>query len=409
MAWLKRGLLLILLGGVGAGAYWAFQPQPVLVDVEEVLRGPLEVTINEDGKTRIKEKYIVSTPVAGRLQRIEFREGDRVTTGSTVVATIQPSNPSLLDARTLAQAKARVSAADAAVNRAESRLAQTEIDLKQAKKEYDDAEELFQSKSISETKYELAKSKHQSCEEQKKAASFDRDIAIYELKLAQSALLHVQPGKDGKDHLSSSEFFAIRSPIDGVVLRVLQESSTIVTPGTPIMELGDPDDLEIVVDLLSSDAVKIGPGTQVKIEQWGGANALTGVVRLVEPSAFLKISALGVEEQRVNVVVDFELPSENSGRIGDGYRVEARMITNRNENVLKVKTSALFREQNRWAVFVLQDKKVKLTFVEIGQRNDQEAEVLGGLTEGQQVVMQPSRATTSSTKCRPKSESTSRE
>lgn len=389
MAWLKRGLVLLLLGSLVVAGYWAFQPQPVLVDVEQVLRGPLEVTINEDGKTRIKEKYIVSTPVGGRLQRIEFREGAKVTSGQTVIATIQPSNPSLLDARTLAQAKARVSAAEATVERSKSRFKQSEIDYGQAKREFDDAVELFQKDSIAKAKYELAESKKESCLEQMNAAKIDQDIAKYELELAKSALLYVQPGKDGKDRLALSEFFAIRSPIDGVVLRVMQESSTIVTPGTPIMELGDPSDLEIVVDLLSSDAVKVGPGTRVRIEQWGGKKELNGVVRLVEPSAFLKISALGVEEQRVNVIVDFELPNENLGHIGDGYRVEAKMVTDRNENALKVKTSALFREQNRWAVFVLNDESVKLAFVEIGKRNDQEAEVLKGLEEGQVVVLHP--------------------
>ena len=394
MTWVKRGSILLIVAALIAAAVWASQPQPVLVDVETVTNGPIEVTINEDGKTRIKEKYIVSTPVAGRLQRIEFREGDSVEVGSTVIASIQPGNPSLLDARTVAQANARVLAAEAAVSRADARHKQSVIDFKQLESEYEDAERLFQSEAISQTKYDKAYSNYKSSEEQVKAAKFDHEIAKFELELAKSALLHVLPEKqeDSKTTNGMIDFFEIRSPINGVVLRVLQESSTMVTPGTPIMELGDAGDLEIVVDLLSSDAVKVGPGTRVRIEQWGGDQPLTGVVRLVEPSAFLKISALGVEEQRVNVVVDFEMPDDQSGRIGDGYRVEARMVTEQNDSALKVKTSALFREQNRWAVFVLENQVAKLTFVELGLRNDQEAEVLKGLAKGQQVILHPGDA-----------------
>lgn len=392
MVWIKRVTGLVMLAAVVGLLVWSFQPEPVLVDVATVSAGPLEVTINEDGITRIKEKYVVSTPVGGRLQRIEFQEGDELRAGTTVIATIQPSNPSLLDARTLAQANARVSAAKSAVERANSRYEQARIEHQQAELEYEDAQQLIQSNAISQTAYELAYSRFRSTAEQLKGASFDRDIAEYELELAKSALVLVTPDEQDQPATGSLEFFSIRSPIDGVVLRVLQESSTIVTPGTPIMELGDPQDLEIVVDLLSSDAVKVGPGTAVRIEQWGGDQPLQGVVRRVEPSAFLKISALGVEEQRVNVIVDFEPPDVQSGRIGDGYRVEARLVTWQSEETLKVPTSALFREQNRWAVFVLQDGRAQLTFVEIGQRNDQEAEVVSGLSAGQIVILHPGDA-----------------
>lgn len=392
MKWIQRLIGIVLVAGIGGGIVWAFQPQPVLVDLATVERGPLEVTINEDGQTRIKEKYIVSTPVGGRLQRIDLEPGDPVLAGKTVLATIQPSNPSLLDARSLAQAKARVSAAKSAVERAKSRVNQAQLDHDQATKDYQEARELIQTDAISQKAYDRAYTTFQSTREQVRAARFDRDIANYELEMAQSALLRFQSDGKGADADVRDEFFLIHSPIQGVVLKVLQESSTVVTPGMPIMEVGDPADLEIVVDLLSSDAVQVRPGTPVRIEQWGGKKPLQGSVRLVEPSAFLKVSALGVEEQRVNVVIDFERPDSPDEQIGDGYRVEARVIVWQGEQVLKVPTSALFRDRGQWAVFVVEDGRARLVHVELGQRNDLEAEIRKGLSENQTVVLHPGDA-----------------
>ncbi len=390
MKWARRSIWLLLLAALVAGAVYTFQPSPVPVDVAMVVRGPLEVTIDEDGKTRIKEKYIVSTPVGGRLQRIELREGDPVQSGETILAMIQPSNPDLLDARSLAQAKARVRASEAAVNRAKSRCDKTKVERDQADKDLQRAQQLIESRAISPSEFEKTQAEFRSINELLRSAEFDKEIALFELDLARAALVHVQPdGPTGYSEESGPIFFEIRSPINGVVLRVLQESSTIVSPGTPIVELGDHRDLEIVVDVLSNDAVKISPGTQVRLEQWGGTTALRGTVRLIEPSAFEKVSALGVEEQRVNVIVDFDESSPQDAPLGDGYRVEARMVVWSADDVVKVPTSALFRDRNQWAAFVVENGRVVLTPVTIGHRNDREAEVVDGLATGDTVVLHP--------------------
>ncbi len=390
MKWLKRLFWILLLIGVIAGAYFSLQPQPIAIDTAEVVRGPLEVTVDEDGKTRIKEKYIVSTPVGGRLRRIEFREGDKVYANETVLASIEPSDPDLLDARALAQAKARVNAAESAVDRANSRHAQTKVQLDQAQRDLKRGRELIESRAISLSEFEKIEANFRSLDEQLHSAEFDQEISNFELELAKAALVRVQPvPEDGTATEESLADFNIRAPVDGVVLRVLQESSTIVTPGTPIVELGDPTDLEIVVDVLSTDAVKLAAGTKVYLEQWGGDKSLAGVVRLIEPSAYEKISALGVEEQRVDVIIDFDESPENLARLGDGYRVEAKMVTWKADEVTKIPTSALFRDKNVWSVFIVDEGIARLTPVEVGHRNDREAEISSGLESGQTVILHP--------------------
>lgn len=385
--WIIGLLICLLLGLLGA---FAFRPVPVLVELAEISRGPVTVTVNEDGRTRIKDKYIVSSPVSGRLRRLIFREGDPVTVTQTILASIEPSDPSLLDARTFAQTLAQVSAAEAAVERAQTRLEQARVESQRAANEFQRAEKLVGTSSVSQQELETLQAAFHSSLHAKRSAEFDQEIAQYELQMARAALTHVRQEPNFDPPETAVDHFNILSPIDGVILRIFQESSTIVTPGMPILEVGDPQDLEVVVDVRSEDAIRVQPGAKVFLEQWGGNHELRGVVRRIEPSAFERVSALGIEEQRVNVLIDFQNDSHHATNLGDGYRVEARIVVWQNEDTLRVPVGALFREQNQWAVFCNRNGRAELVRLEIGHRDSQFAEVLAGLREGDQVIIHPS-------------------
>lgn len=380
-------MFLALLGGVAAAVGYAFVPPPIPVDQAEVVRGPLRVTVDEDGRTRIRERYIVAAPLSGQLRRIRLDAGDAVRAGETLLAVIEPSDPSLLDPRARAESEARVKAAEAAVQRADPILASARAALDFARKEHERAEQLAQRNGSTRQQLEHAELLLRQRTEEEKSARFAAEIAGYELELAKAALLRTAPAES----LSAEEEwqFRIRAPIDGVVLRVVQESATPVTPGTQLLELGDPDDLEVEVDVLSSDAVKISPGDDVLLEHWGGQQPLHGVVRRVEPSAFTKISALGVEEQRVYVLIDLTDPPAERATLWDGFRVEARIIIWQRDDVRKVPTSALFRHEGQWAVFRIVNGHAVLQGVQLGRRNALEAEVVEGLAPGTRVIVHP--------------------
>ena len=383
----RRFLLILLAAGLAAGIAYAFMPRPVPVDMVRVSRGPLRVTINEDGRTRIKEKYIVSSPLSGRLRRIRLRAGDGVVAGETLLAVIEPTDPELLDARARAEAQARVNAAETALERAEPSLQSAQAAMEFAESELARLRRLFERNGASQQQLDAAELAYRQRTQDYRTAKFNEEIARYELEMSRAALLRTQPQSPGAE---PDWQFRILAPITGNVLRVLQESETIVTPGARLLELGDPRDLEVEVDVLSSDAVRITPGDEVLLEQWGGERPLEGVVRLVEPSAFTKISALGVEEQRVYVIIDLLDPPEKRGSLGDAYRVEARIITWQRDDVLKIPTSALFRHADDWAVFRVANGQARLQTVALGERNGQEAQVLGGLKEDDVVVVHPS-------------------
>jgi len=383
----QRMLLLGLLLALLAGLVYAFMPRPVAVDVAPVTRGALQVTVNDDGRTRIKDRYIVSTPLAGRLHRVELKPGDAVEAGQTLLTAIEPSDPELLDPRTRAQAEARVRATETSRQQAIPLLERARTAWEFAQTDLERAKRLYQEKTLSHQELDNAEQKERTTAEELKAAQFAVQIADYELELARAALWRAQPG-GAKD--SDAWQFPILSPINGRVLRVFQESSTVVPTGARLIELGDPTVLEVEIDVLSVDAVKIKPGAKVFLEHWGGEAPLHGRVRLVEPSGFLKISALGVEEQRVNVIVDFTDPLEKRPTLGDAYRVEARIVVWESGDVLKIPVGALFREGEDWAVFVTVEGRAKLQRVTVGQRNDLEAEITQGLAAGAQVIMHPS-------------------
>ncbi|MEW4527444.1 efflux RND transporter periplasmic adaptor subunit [Maioricimonas sp. JC845] len=377
--------------GIGVGLLalivWAYLPKPIPVDAVAVARGPMTVTVNEDGKTRIKERFIVSTPLSGRVRRIELDPGDPVKANETLLATVLPSDPDLLNPRALAEAQARVNAAQSAVKRAEASLKAAEAEMENAEGHHERVRRLHERDAATDDQLEEATLEMRTAREQHRSAEFAVEIARFEFEQAEAALLRTSP-----DSISDASdwAFEIISPIDGVVLRVLQESSAVLSPGTPLLELGDPRNLELEVDVLSTDAVKIQPGDTVLVKHWGGERALEGTVRLVEPSAFTKISALGVEEQRVYVIADLDASEAEAARLGDGFRFEAEIVVWESDDVLQVPASALFRIGSEWSVFVIEEGRARLRKVELGHRNPSTAEVLDGLSEGEQVIIYPS-------------------
>ncbi len=381
-----RVLMWVLgIGLVITAVVWGLQPVPIEVEYARAARGDLQVTVREDGRTRIKDRYTVSAPVGGQLLRIKLRPGDALVANETILATIHPNDPSMLDVRQIAQAEARVAAAQVMIERAEARRVQAKVVLDLAESQMGRARQLFEGKSIPREELEAAESNYRSRLEEMRVAMFEQEIAKFEWEQASAALIYVRP--DGE---SETFQFEIKSPIDGAVLRVFQESATVVVPGTPLLEIGNPTDLEIVIDVLSSDAVRVTPGQTVIVEEWGGELPLTAKVRLVEPAAFTKISALGVEEQRVNVIADFDELHQRGNSLGDAFRVEARIVVWRGHDVLKVPNSALFRVNGDWFLFTVSESRAVRRAVTIGQRNERETEVLDGLAEREIVIVYPS-------------------
>lgn len=387
----------------------AFLPDPVPADFARVERGPLEVTLDEEGETRVRDRYVVSAPVAGKVLRIELEPGDPVTAGETALAVFQPSPPSFLDARSEAEAGARVRAARSAVGRVRAELERARSELRFAEAEAERYRRLAAEEIVSAERLDTALLDLERRGRAVDAAEFAVRVAEHELEQAEAALLRQARGGDGSGEGSGEgrqEPIVLTSPVDGVVLGRMRESESVVPVGEPLLEVADPSQLEIVSDFLSTDAVRIDPGDPVHIEHWGGDVTLEGVVRRVEPSGFTKISALGVEEQRVNVIIDFADPREAWQALGDGFRVEVEVVVWRDDDVVRVPTSALFRHgddggETGWAVFAVEsgsgpvaepveEGTARLVPVEIGHRNGLVAEVLSGLEPGTLVVVHPS-------------------
>jgi HlyD family secretion protein len=381
----QRRLKLVKRAGLlGAGVLlllalaWAFVPAAITVETAPVARKPFEQTVLEDGKTRVKTKYVISTPVAGTLLRIDLKPGDGVTRGMTV-ATIVPGAAPLIDPRSEQELRARLGSAQAAQARAE-----TSVGL--ARGEYSRALQLASSGTASQADLERAQSELRVRQKEYEAARFDAEVAGHEVEVARTALLQLS---DPRGSRSSTRRVSVKSDVDGRVLRVTQESEATLPVGAPILELADAHDLEIVVDVLSTDGVQIAPGTRVRIERWGGPVTLEGRVRLVEPGAFTKVSALGVEEQRVNVILEILSPPERWTALGDGYRVEAEIAVFSAPSAVTVPISALYRVGDSWAVFELADGHARQRLVQLGRRNPLAAVVEAGLSPGQVVILYP--------------------
>lgn len=383
---LRRTIYLLLALALVAAVGYAFLPKPIEVDTAALTRGLLRVTVDEDGKTRIKERYTVAAPLAGQLSRITLKPGDPVETGKTLLAAIDPTDPALLDDRARAQAEAQVRVAEGRKKKAIPDLARAKTAYEFAEKDHNRSRQMLATGSVGQQEYDLAAQRERTAAEELKSAQFALQIADYELELAQAALLRTRPSL-GEQLVNR---FEMTSPIRGKLLRVFQESSTVVVPGTRLVELGDPTDLEVEIDVLSADAVKVRPGTKVILEHWGGPAPLVARVRLVEPAGFTKISALGVEEQRVWVIADFVDPPEKRSTLGDAYRVEARIVVWEEDNVLKAPAGALFRHGEGMALFAVTEGKAELRKVRVGPSNGVETQILEGLREGDRVIVHPS-------------------
>lgn len=363
---------------------WSFMPSAVPVDVQAVSTGAMTVRVDGEGRTRVKDIYVISAPVAGRLLRIEAEAGDQVIANQTRLAVIEPADPTILDSRTRAEAVATAQAAEDALALARADVDRAKAEQTFAQTELARARKLRQNGTISERGLDVAKRDVATRMAQLKSAEANREVRRHELETARARLLTSMPGRaDGECCVD------ITAPVNGRVLRVLHESAGVVAAGTELLEVGDPRRLEIVVDLLTSDAARIREGAKVIIENWGGA-PLAGVVRRIEPFGYTKVSVLGIDEQRVDVVIDFSEPDKLPPSLGHGFRVETGIEEWRGEAVLMVPMAALFRVGGGWAVYVMRDGKAALTPIEIGYRNGREAQILSGLSDGDTVVLHPS-------------------
>jgi HlyD family secretion protein len=356
---------------------WAFQPQPIKVETGRVQRGTLLVTVDEEAETRVHDRFEIATPVTGRLRRVELHAADLVDAGQ-VVAKLEPLP---LDPRERSELLARVEQAQAGKRESEALVERTQVDHNQLQRNRERASRLQASGVVSREDLELAETAEANSEKALDAAKFKARAAEYEVQVARAGLIAL--ATDAGEH---PKLVSLRSPIRGQILRLLQQSERVVAAGTPILQVGLPSQLEVVSDLLSTEAVKVKPGDPVLIENWGGDGQLRAKVRTIESSGFTKVSALGVEEQRVNVVMDFV---DDPGRLGDGYRVDVRIIVWEGKDVMVVPTSALFRRARAWSVFVVERGRARVRNVEIGHRSTLQAEIVKGLAENEAVILHP--------------------
>lgn len=380
--WIKRIAMLAVVLALAGGFYYALREQPVGVDTARAERAPMVVTLVQEGVTRIRNVYTISAPIAGHLARPVLVEGDPVKAGSTVIASIHPLDPPLLDERTLAELRAQRDAANAAIAVATSDVARIDAELQHARREYERYSRLAARGAIPEMTVQKAANDVTVLEAQLRAGNSS-------ILLRQAELANIEAKLRQPDTTDNAEFCCVelKAPVDGVVLDVLAESEQPVAAGTKIADVGDPRDLEVSVDLLSSDAVRIRPGTPASIIDWGGDRPLAATVRRIDPSAFTKVSALGIEEQRVNAVLDL---AETDARLGHGFRVYAEITLWQAPSVLQVPISALFRQGRDWSLFAVEDGMARRKTVTVGHMNDRVAELTDGLAEGAVVIVHPS-------------------
>jgi HlyD family secretion protein len=376
--------LAVIVALVAALVAWALRPQPIAVETAAVLRGAFEQTVVDDGKTRVRDRYVISAPLAGRVERIALDAGDPVRHGQGV-ALLTPTVPAFLDARTERELRERIGAAEAQAARARAETQKVLAQRDQAAADVARQEKLAQSGFVSATAREQAELALRTADRSVDAARFAEEASRHDLAQARAALARYRSGAPGPQ-------WEVTSPVNGSVLKVVQKSEGAVALGAPLLEVADARSLEAVVDVLSQEAVGIRPGMAARMELGVGVPPLRAVVRLVEPSAFTKVSALGVEEQRVNVILDFDGPLDQVWTIGDGFRVEAHIVTHRVEDAVKVPVGALFREGEGWAVFVVQGDSAAKRAVNVPRRNGVEAMVEDGLKPGERVIVYPSDA-----------------
>lgn len=398
---LRRMLLgALVLGGIGVALWVANRPQPLAVDIAQVRKGPMEVTVNADAVTRIRDVYALSAPVSGRLLRSPVEVGDKVVADETVLARLAPGEPAFLDERSLAQAQAAVSQAEAALTLARAQVRVAEVDLSDAQRQLNRLHDLYERGTVPPAQLEQAEAAVDVA-----AANLDAahaTVAMREAELAAQKAMLIGPrlGRNDPDAPGPRCCLELVAPVSGQVLTIADKSARMVMAGAPILSVGPRHDLEIVADLLSTDAVRIGPGAPAHVERWGGAGVLEARVRVIEPAAFTKVSALGIEEQRVKVIADFtEPPTALPPQLGDGFRVYLRVVEWRGEDEVLVPVSALFRKGQDWAVFVVvtageagaeAGRIARERRVSVGRRNTEVAQVLSGLAPGDEVIKYPS-------------------
>jgi HlyD family secretion protein len=383
---------------VGVLLVFAFRPQPIAVDTAEIVQRPMRVTVRDEGRTRVRNEYIVSAPVAGRLLRVPYKPGAAVQAGETV-ARILPGSPAFLDERAEAEAQARVNAAAAALSAAQSELERAEAQAEFARTDAERVRELRARELISAEAFDRARMELRVAESALGSARDGAQVREAELDAARTRLAQPRAASAGVAAVD------VVAPVAGRVLRVAQESEGIIAAGAEVVSIGDPTDIEVVVEMLSTDAVQVQPGAEVIIENWGRNNApLAGLVRLVEPYGYLKISALGVEEQRVNVIVDFTGPPSAWSSLGHGYRIEAAIVTWQDDEVVQAPVGALFRRGGGWAVFRVNADRAKLTPLEAGRDNGRNVQILSGIEPGETVVLYPGEQVEDGARVRPRSD-----
>ncbi len=386
--WFFRLILLLVVVGLAGGAFWALRPQPVPVDLARVERADIAQWVEEDGIVRVRDVYTVSSPLGGRVQRSPVHVGDPVVQGRTVIARIEPQEPALMDARTRAESQASVSAAQAALDLASVQVQRAEAERSFASSELDRIDRLVERGVMPATRRDEAALRCDLAAAAVTAA--EAEVAVRERELERAKAHLLEPSTNGVPPVDPSLCcVTIRAPASGQVLRVVQESETVVQAGAPLVEIGDPHDLEVVADLLTTEAVTLPAGTVAEIVDWGGPDLAARLAR-IEPTAFTKVSALGIEEQRVTTIVTIEAPPERYASLGHGYRVTVRLLRWEGLERLSVPVSALFRRGDDWAVFRDDAGTAGLVLVEIGHMDDERAEVLAGLDDGDLVVAFPS-------------------
>jgi HlyD family secretion protein len=380
---MRQAILLAVLAAVAGAVIWALMPRPVEVDLAEVALRPLQVSVEEEGQARIREVFTISATTGGKLQRIDLHAGDPVTAGQTVVAVIGPAAPALLDARARAVAEAAHSAARAAVDLARAQVAQSEAALEFRTAEADRARTLFDRAALSQRLLDAAVLDRKTAAAALDSARANLAVRLRELDSAAAVL------ETGEREGPDSCCVQILAPVSGRVLRVLSEDEQVVVPGTPILEIGNPANLEVVVDLLSRDAVRVREGAAARLDGWGGAPIAARVVR-IEPAARTTVSALGIDEQRVEVILALEGNPAGWQGLGHGFRVVAQIALWQGQDILTVPVGALLRDGADWASFVLRDGRARLQRITLGERNDSFAQVLDGLKAGERVILHPS-------------------
>ncbi len=397
MTWRRWLVVFALLGVVAFSVAYGFRPSPVLVDAGRVTRGPLQATVEEEGMTRVADRFVVSSPVAGIARRIDLEVGDAVAKGRSLVV-VEPLQAGALDPRSRAEALARVAAAEAALAAAGENAREASAQDGYAQTRLGRTRSLFEAGLVTRDALDQAETEGGRAQAARRSAEFAVQVARHNLEAARTALRY----SAAEGPAPPPGAFSVRSPVAGRVLAIPHKSAGVVSPGQPLIEIGDPAALEVEVEVLSADAVRLKPGMRVLFDRWGGDLPLEGRVRVVEPAGFTKVSALGVEEQRVHVIAVIVSKPAGGGRLGDGYRLEARFILWEGRDVLQVPAGALFRHGDGWAAFAIEKGRARIRPVGIGHRGSLGAEVVSGLSAGETVVVHPGDAVRDGVRVRPR-------